>query len=122
MDSFQKHWEQRSANCSGGTTNFLHIHDIDGDEYLLTFRQDPDNVHGYSVVGCSAVIVKFQAQAGDILVFASKPDRSVVVATHRLAASAFQRSSAAQEDDKILQERSGNVIDPPGALPSPLCM
>ena len=117
MDAFEKHWEQRSASSSGGTTNFLHTHDIDGDEYLVTFREDPDNVHAFSVVGCSAVIVKYQAQPGDILLFASKPDGSVVVVTHRLAATAFQRSRTVLEDDKILQERSRNVADRPGALP-----
>lgn len=114
MDAFKKHWEQRSANCSGGAANFLHIQDVDGDEYLLTFREDPENVHEYSVVGCSAVIVKFQAQAGDILVFASKPDGAVVVCTHRLAARAFQRAPGSLEHDTVLQERSRNVLDPPG--------
>jgi hypothetical protein len=114
MDAFQKHWEQRTASCSGGTANFLHCQEMDGDEYLLTFRQESDIVHEYSVVGCSAVIVKFQAQPGDILVFASKDDGSVVVCTHRLKSSAFQRSPTVQERENVLQERSRNVLDPPG--------
>jgi hypothetical protein len=120
MDAFQKHWEPRSASCSGGTANFLHCHDMDGDEYLLTFRQESDNGHEYSVVGCSAVIVKFQAQPGDILVFASKPDKSVVVCTHRLKPSAFQRAPAGLERENILQERSRNVQDASGAHRAPL--
>lgn len=116
MDSFKTHWEQRSSSCSGGTANFLHCQDIDGDEYLLTFREDPDNAHDYSVVGCSAFIVKFQAQAGDILVFASKTDGSVVVHTHRFTASAFQPSPASLAHESVLQERSRNVSDQPGAF------
>lgn len=114
MDAFQKYWEHRSASCSGGTANFLHCQDMDGDEYLLTFREDHENANEYSVVGCSAVIVKFQAQAGDILVFASKPDGSVVVCTHRLTASAFQRNSANVEHGNVLQERSRNHVEPAG--------
>ena len=108
---FRKFWEQRSASCSGGTASFLHCQDIDGDEYLLTFREDPENMHEYTVVGCGAVIVKFQAQAGDILVFASKTDGTVLVGTHRLNASAFLTASGGVADGHVLQERCRNVVD-----------